>query len=316
MTQVSLPNEKFLQKEFVVPTVFKIMEPYLSFVDLLPKVKTDSRAVRYKKESVSASTDTKKRKPTTRTPSARFPFVDVSTISIESALLNQEGFAIRIDEDAVQFTEGIDQINRAFNRVGYWLAQDVNTQTGDALTDGATTPTWTPTAVWSDATATPIDDLIRLSAQMDREGYPYAMTDVYIQYQNYTEMLQYLTAIDISADKQKTLYGVPNMTRRDIDIPVLGATVHSLKSGITEGNVLAMDKDSPAGTIFYNNNPKYSTSNITYQTGDGESKTVPNVGFNYNTYVEDDTHDTVMQFWVDQVTVVKEPYAALYDSGI
>lgn len=316
MTQVSLSNEKFLRKEYVVPTVFKIMEPYLAYLDMLPKVETSSRSVKYKQENTSASTDTKKKQPVTRTPSSRFPFVDITSVSIESALLNQEGFAVRIDEDAIQFTEGIDEINRAFNRVGYWLAQDVNTATGSALTGGATTPTWTPVAAWSAATAQPITDLIRLSAQMDREGYPYDMTDVYIQSDNYYELLEYLATVDVDAEKRRTLYGVPDMTAKDIDIPVLGATVHGLKSGITEGNILAMDKNNPAGTIFYNNNPKYSTAKITYQISDGTTQTVPNIGFNYNSYVEDDTHDTVMQFWVDQVTVVKEPYAALYDSGI
>jgi len=316
MTQVSLPNEKFLQKEFVVPTVFKIMEPYLSFIDLLPKVKTDARAVRYKQESVSASSDTKKKTPVIHTPSARFPFVDITTISIESALLNQEGFAIKIDEDAIQFTEGIDQINRAYTRVAYQLAQHVNTITGTSLTGGATTPSWTPTTTWDGATATPVDDLLKLAAQMHREGYPYGLTDVYVHSDNYFELLQYLTAMDIDGDKQKNLYGVPTMSSMDIDIPVVGATIHGLDSGISEGYALGMDKRNPAGTLFYNNNPKYSTANITYQTGDGNSKTVPNIGFNYNSYVEDDTHDTVMQFWVDQVTVVKEPYAALYDSGI
>ena len=316
MTQVSLPNEKFLQKEYVVPTVFEIMEPYLSFIDILPKVETTSRSVRYKQEDVSASTDTKKKTPTTRTPSARFPFVDVTTISISSALLNQEGFAVRVDEDAIQFTEGIDQINRAYNRVGYQLAQHVNTITGTALTGGATTPTWSPTATWDDASATPVADMIDMSAQMHREGYPYSMSDMYVHSDNYFEAVKYLTGIDIDGDKQKNLYGIPSMGTMNVDIPVTGATLHGLDSGITEGNMLAMDKNNPAGTLFYNNNPKYSTANISYKASDGTTKRVPNIGFNYNTYVEDETHDTVMQFWVDQVTVVKEPFAALYDSGI
>ena len=50
---------------------------------------------------------------------------------------------------------------------------------------------------------------------------------------------------------------------------------------------------------------------------DKKVKTVANLGFNFHKYVDDETHDTVMQFWLDQVCVVKEPKAGRYlSSGI
>ena len=318
MTQVSLPNDAFLRKEFVVPRIFQIMEPYLAFLNILPKVKSDSRAIRYKQEAYSSSTDPKKKTPRRISPRSQWTYLDITQMEIKSAILNKEGFAIRIDEDAIQFTEGVDEINRAYNKVAYWLAQHLNTLTATALTDGATdlSTDWTPTAVWSDAGATPVDDLIRLEAQMEREGYPYVMTDIFIHKTNFYEMKAYLTSMDISDRKQKEIYGMPAISRHAITIPVVGSTIHKLLSGgIDEGYILALDAKNPAGTIYYNNNPKYSTEKIAYKTSEG-MKTVQNIGFNFNRYVDDETHDTVMQFWIDQVCVVKEAYAALYDSGI
>lgn len=319
MTQVSGQNEKFLRKEFVVGEVFKIMEPLLPFLEIFPKIKADARAVSYKQETVSASSDTKKKTPRTRSPSAAWTYLDITPMEMKSGILNKKGFAIRVDEDAIDFTDGVDEIRRAYNKVAFWLAQDQNTTVGDAIKAGATTPTWTPSAVWSDGAATPVDDLIRLEEQMEREGYPYRMTDIFINKTNWYELKGYLTSADIDGTKQKEIYGMPTITGDTIDIPVVGSGVHKLLSGVDEGYVLALDRNNPAATIYYNNSQRYSTQKISYPTvvdGRKTTKTVPNFGFNFNQYTDNETHDVVMQFWFDQVTVVKEPYAAQYDNGI
>jgi len=320
MTQVSLPNEKFLRKEFVVPKIFEIMEPYLAFLDVLPKVKSDSRAIRYKQESVSASTDPKKKTPRSITPGSRWTYVDITQMEIKSALLNKEGFAVRIDEDAVQFTEGVDEINRAYKKIGFWLAEHINTLTATALTSGVTASGVTPTAVWDHADATPVADLIEFEDDMVLEGYPYRMTDVFIEQVNFKELKAYLTSLDIGDLKQKQIYGMPLVKNDAITIPVVGGTVRRLMSGLVHGSYLVLDSNHPAATIFYNNNPRYATPSISYKmVVDGKivNKTETNIGFSFNKYVDDETHDTVMQFWIDQVCVVKEPNAGRYKvSGI
>lgn len=319
MTQVSGQNEKFLRKEFVVGEVFKLMEPLLPFLEMFPKVKADARSVSYKQETVSASSDSKKKKPRDRTPSADWSYLDITPMEMKSGILNKKGFAIKVDEDAIDFTEGVDEIRRAYNKVAFWLAQDMNTTIGDTLKALATTPTWTPTAAWSEGTATPVDDLIRLEEQMEREGYPYRMTDIFVNKSNWYELKGYLTSADISEGKQKEIYGIPTIMQDTMNIPVVGSGVHKLLSGVDEGYILALDKNNPAATTYYNNSPRYSTQRIQYQTvvdGKKTTRAVPNFGFNFNQYTDQETHDVVMQFWFDQVTVVKEPYAALYDSGI
>lgn len=313
---VTLPNERFLRKEFVLSKVFEIMEPYLAFHDILPKIKAPERVVRYKQETVSASTDTKKKTPKTRTPGSKWAQLGLTQMTIKAGILNQQGFEIRIDEDAVQYASGVDQIKRAYSRAAFWLAEHVNTSIATALIAGATTPTWTPTATWDSATATPVDDLIRFRHQMKREGYPYKLSDVYIHSDNLSELSAYLTSVDVGDLKQKGIYGMPDIQDDYIDIPVVRARVHGLMSGITEGKILGIDRANPAGTFFYNNNPKYGTDTISYKKSDGALVTVPNFGINVHRYHDDESHDEVYQMWIDSTTEIMEPYAALYDTDI
>jgi hypothetical protein len=319
MTNVGLPNERFLRKEFVVPTIFEIMDPYLTFLDMLPKVQADSRSVRYKQESTSMSGDTLKNTPVTLTAGAKFPRVDISNVTISSALLNMQGIEVAVDRDAVRFAEGVDQIARAYKRVAYWLAESINTNIGTTLTAGVTQGggDWTPTAVWSAATATPVDDLIRFESLLsDQEGYPYTLSDVYIHKTNYQELKGYLTSIDIGDFKQQQIYGLPNITPNEITIPVVGAKVHKMLSGISEGGILGIDAKNMPATIFFNNDPGFSRKTVTYKGSDGQNKTINNFGFNFDSWVDPESKATIMQFWVDQVCTVMEPKSGLYDTGI
>lgn len=313
---VTLPNEKFLRKEVVLSKVFEIMEPYLVFHDILPKVKAPERVVRYKQETTSASTDAKKKTPKTRTPGSKWAQLGITPMTIKAGVLNQEGFEIRIDEDAVQYAAGVDQIKRAYNRAAYWLAEHINTSIATALIAGATTPTWTPTAAWSAATATPVTDLRTFRHQMKREGYPYILSDVFVHSDNLDELSGYLTDVSIGDLKQREIFGMPKITDDYIDIPVIHTQVHGLMSGITEGNLLGIDRRNPAGTFFYNNNPKYGSETIKYRNSEGKLVTVPNFGINVHKYHDDESHDEVFQLWVDSTTEIMEPYAALYDTGI
>lgn len=316
MTQVSGTNEQFLKKEFAVPKVFEIMEPFLSFIDFVEKVPADARSVAFKKEVTSASTDTKKKAPRKKTASAKWTYLDITPMEVDHAILGKSGFAIRIDEDAIDFVEGVDEIKRAYRKVAFWMAEAVNANIGTAYTGGATTPDWTPAKVWSDPAATPIEDLRKLKHQMRREGYPYRPSDYFVHTDNLAELEGYLTGIDIGDTKQKDIYGMPKINSDDtIEVPIVG-TIHGLMSGIEEGSILAIDKRNPAGTMYYNNNSKYGTADVRYRTSDGKYKTVPNFGLNFNRYEDPETHDQIMQFWMDQATVIKEPYAALFDSGI
>lgn len=306
MTNVTLPNNDFLQKEFVESTIFEIMTPQLYFLDFLPKIQADAKSVSYKYEDTSASTDTKKRKLRDLTPGAKFAKVTISDLKAGAAIITREGVEIRIDEDAQQYSEGVDEIDRAYRRAAYYLAESVNTKIVNAVIAGVTTSTthFNPSVEWSDPSAKPITDMIHLAHDLKREGYPYKATDFYLHSNEYFDLLEFLTNIDVTGEKQRTIFGVPNIQETIINIPVLGnAAIHGLDSSITTQDILVFDRRFPAGTYYYAVNPKYPMEKDN------------DIGFHVNKFEDNEAHDTVFQLWIDSSIAIKEPYAAIYNDG-
>jgi len=91
-------------------------------------------------------------------------------------------------------------------------------------------------------------------------------------------------------------------------------------SGMTDSYILGLDRNNVAAELHYYNDPAFSVPTFSYETmgatGGSVMKTVPNAGFNFYQYEEDDTHDTILQFWVENKTVVKKSYAISYGTGI
>ena len=318
---VSAPNEEFLTKRFIIPKMYEIMNPLLAWTDVFPQVRATAPVVGYKQELTSDAKDTKKQKPKIKTTSGQWTYVEISQFTMKAATLNKKGFAIKIDQDALDYVEGVDEIQRAFRKTAYWIAEDYNDRISSEIAASGTALAgdWTPEAVWSDPNAAPIADLEELEDAFIREGYAYRLTDVFIHKDNFKELKKYLTSLDINQYKQENLYGTPNNGKRDsIEIPVVGTTVHRLLSGVDEGSIIAIDKDNPGITIFYNQSPRYSAMNGAYDTivnGQKVSKSL-SYGFNFNKYFDNETHETVIQLWYDNAPVTIEPYAVATDTGI
>ncbi len=318
---VSAPNEEFLTKRFIIPKMYEIMNPLLAWTDVFPQVRATAPVVGYKQELTSDAKDTKKQKPKIKTTSGQWTYVEISQFTMKAATLNKKGFAIKIDQDALDYVEGVDEIQRAFRKTAYWIAEDYNDRISSEIAANGTALAgdWTPEAVWSDPNAAPIADLEELEDAFIREGYAYRLTDVFIHKDNFKELKKYLTSLDINQYKQENLYGTPNNGKRDsIEIPVVGTTVHRLLSGVDEGSIIAIDRDNPGITIFYNQSPRYSAMNGAYDTvvnGQKVSKSL-SYGFNFNKYFDNETHETVIQLWYDNAPVTIEPYAVATDTGI
>lgn len=318
---VTAPNEEFLTKRFLIPKMYEIMNPLLAWTDIFPQVRATAPVVAYKQEITSDSGDTKKERPKPLTTSGQWTYVEISQFTMKAANLNKRGFAIKIDQDALDYVEGVDEIQRALRKTGYWIAEDYNTRISTEIANSGTALAgeWNPSAVWSDANAAPISDLEDLEDAFIREGYPYRLTDVFVHKDNFKELKKYLTSIDIDQYKQEKLYGTPNNGNRDtLEIPVVGATVHRLLSGISEGSIIAIDRNNPGITIFYNQSPRYSAMSGTYETmqnGQKISKSL-SYGFNMNKYFDNETHQTIIQMWYDNVPVTIEPYAIATATGI
>lgn len=318
---VTAPNEVFLTKRFLIPKMYEIMNPLLAWTDIFPQVRATAPVVAYKQEITSDSGDTKKERPKLMTTSGQWTYVEISQFTMKAANLNKRGFAIKIDQDALDYVEGVDEIQRALLRTGFWIAEDYNTRISTEIANSGTALAggWTPAAKWSDANAAPISDLEDLEDAFIREGYAYRLTDVFVHKDNFKELKKYLTSLDIDQYKQEQLYGTPNNGNRDtLEIPVVGATVHRLLSGISEGSIIAIDRNNPGITIFYNQSPRYSAMSGTYETmqnGQKISKSL-SYGFNMNKYFDNETHQTIIQMWYDNVPVTIEPYAIATATGI
>lgn len=301
-------NERFLERELIEAELIKIMNPFLAFEDVIPKIKTTSKSVTFRKQTVSASSDTNKVKPRLRSTSSQFSYVNIEGLSTESGVLNPYGFATRIDRDAVNFVEGIDEIKEAFNTIGFWLAEDINNNIISALQTNATGPLTKfgdPTD-WSESGANPVNDLRHMSEDMRQEGYPYRLTDTYVHDDNWYEADEYVlfldnrkidATVDIGADNQNNRLNInklPNMT------------LWGLLSGMTEGDVLGLDRNNSAGTFYWSVDPKFQVTRA-----DGTTSPIQ-----INRFTDNETHDEIIQVWLDYVTVVKRPNAVIYGSQL
>lgn len=301
MPDQSLPNEEFLRKEFIEQKILEITNPQLDYVGVLPAVKADALSVKFKKDTTSAYTDTRKKTPRRLSEFSRFTFVDISELTVDAAILSASGFAMKVSRDAIRFAEGIDEIQRGLNRIGFWLAEDINTKIASKIQAEATGPTTalgTPT-VWSDAGTKPVVDLLNMEDDMVQIGYPYKLTESYLHKTNYRELMTYLLTIDAkfgTGDKAN------NIAADSLTIPVLnGLTVHRVQSGIAEGSIMGLDKNNPCGTFYYNLDPKFSTNNID--------------GMYFNVNVEEKAHETIVEVWADWDVAIKEPKAAIWGAS-
>ncbi len=311
----------FLKQGTALRLIYEKAEPYLWATQFVRPIKDDKGSFIYRYDSAGKSGDSKKKKPGHAQIGGDFPEVDMSRPSATTAMTEARGFQVRIKRNTIRDEPaGVSEIQRAYNYAGYWMAQFVHDDILTVIKAGATTPTWTPGGgVWSLPASTPVDDLIKLEEQMEREGYAYALTDVLIHKTNWYELKGFLTSVDINEAKQRLIYGIPEILNDRIHIPVVGADVIKCKSGMTEGSILGLDRNNPSAELHYFVDPKFSTAKVQYETvinGQKQMVTADNIGLHFDTYEEQSSKDTILRFWVEDKVVVTEAYAAQYDTGI
>jgi len=310
----------YLRQGTALRLLYEKAEPYLWATQFVRPVKDDKDAFTYSYDGTGKASDSKRETPAHASIGGDFPEVDMSRPNYTTGMTESRGMQVRIKRKTIRDEpKGISEIQRAYEFAGYWMAYWLHTDIITVITGGATTPTWAPTATWDDASATPVDDLVALEEQMEREGYTYALTDVLVHKTNWYELKKYLTGVDIDGTKQRDLYGVPVVLKDRMRIPVIDADVVKCKSGLSEGYALGLDRNNPCAELHYYIDPKFSTVNVQYDTVvDGQRKrvTADNLGFHFDTWEERSSHDQILRFWIEDKVVVTEPYAALYDSGI
>lgn len=317
---VSGTNDWYLRKEIALPIAFEKMEPNLFALDMITAVPENDASFVYQYNDTSITGDANKEKPALHQVGGDMPEINFAYPSTASELLKMRGFSVRIPRQVVRNASGKNEIIKDYEKAGVWLADWLNVKIISKLTAKATTPTWSPTAEWSNtATATPVEDLRLLKYQMRREGYPYRMTNAIVHTDNLAELEGYLVEMDISAAKQERMYGVPGGNGDSIYVPIAGCTVTGVDSGMTEGNILALDKNNPGAEFHHYTDKEFGTARIVYTTmenGQKVTKNVQNFGIHFDQFREDGSKDTILQFWIEGEVVVTDPYAYLYDTGI
>lgn len=314
--QMSGTNARFLNRNVVLSEVFRVMEPNLVFNDLIPFVNSEGQPIVYGKKN-SKSADPKKQKPRLTTPSSKFPEVQITRMTKETALTSAEGLSIRFDKSALTLPAGKDMIMDGLSTLGFWIAEYINTAIYDTMRAEGTNAGMTPTATWDLPNATPLVDLENFTEGMVREGYPYRCTDVFVESDNFKEAKSFLMASE-RAIEYNAVMGRPMADT--INLPS-GQTLHRMFSGMTHGDLMGLDRRNKThSTLYYNNDSVFGTPDkIKYDTvvnGQTITKTVDNFGINTFVYFENDTHDTVLQVWGEFVPVVKDAFGIIVDSGI
>lgn len=317
-------NDRFLKPGVAIRMIYEVADPNLIIGDFLEgPIGEERKAFPYMYDSASTSSDPKKQTAPRTAGGADLPRIDFSQPSVDAAVIKKKGFEFAIPRDVLMDNRlGKELIKRDYNKAGYIVAEQINTAQLAALTAGATTPTWTPSEVWSHADATPVADLMDFAEQMDRsdEGYAYHNTDSFVNKAGFYELKKYLNFYDGTQFVKDRPVG--EMINRDtIYVGAADMTIHKMGTGMTDSYILGVDKNNPGGEFHYYIDPEFAIggAKISYPTivdGKKTTKSVDNAGIHFYSYMEKDTKDQILQIWFENMTVVTEPYALMYDSGI
>ena len=320
--------DRYLQPGVAIRKVYEIAEPNLIFGDFVAgPVQEDKASFLYLYDDAGISGDSLKQTAPRFEVGGDLPRLDFGVPSTGAAITEAKGFEIAVPRSVVRDgVAGEAALDRYMRRAGYTLAQQINTAILAAMTGGATGATTTFDAsvaaggVWSGDDATPVTDLMGLAQDMDVEGYPYRTTDVFVNKAGFYELKEYLNFLDGRQFDDQRPTG--EMINRDtIYVKQADLNVHKVMSGITDSYVLGLDKNNPGGELHVFNDPAFSigSPSITYRTienGKRVTKTAPNYGIHFYTYMEDDTKNTILQFWYENKTAIIQSLALQYSSGI
>ena len=319
---VSGTNDRYLQKGVAIRRIYEKLEPNLIWGDFVEgPIQEDRASFAYLYDSAGISGDSKKQTAPRHIGGADLPRIDFSMPSTNTALTEAKGFELAIPRKIVR--DGITgkaAIDRYYKKASYVLVEQLNTAILAAIRAGAGAATGTPTAVWSAATTTPVTDMMDFAMEMDVEGYPYRLTDGFVNKAGFYELKEYLNFYDGT----QFIDGRPvgKMINQDtIYVAAADCTVHKVMSGTTDGEFIGLCNFDRGAEIHTYNDPEFAIegAKISYPTvenGKKVNKTAPNLGIHFYSYMENDTKDTILQFWFENKTVVTQSLALQKNTGI
>lgn len=318
---------------YIWKTLEELLMPQLIWESFVPVNTTDNDVVQYYIETTtgggttrgSASTDVKKRQTPWRADGAEFASVEVSELGMDFKTMAQRGLEIKISE-AMRKNNLFDPVIRARTRVGRWIAEQINSEVGVALTYNYTVTndnslastgvfnniTSDPTLArgaglttggtlaglldvdkyWGTADANPILDIMDLGTAMKRQtGYSYKMDTVLMESGLFRLLKQYLIFNDHSWELS------PFAGREGIVVPAIGG-VRIVElfdvDGLPTNKIIGLDSRAQPATTFQTFNPEFGTYG-------------PDNRLMFYEYMSDETHMKHIQLWYKRVTALIEP---------
>ena len=299
MATHTIDPRQALQPRFLEGIINKKMEQQLDFNGMFPEVSTDALSFSYFTDTTNAGADITAgtmSKPNDLMELGELSEIEVSRISMAHGAMQRFGYQLRFSQRQLREVAVVDEINRAVDRAVFGMSKKMNDDVIDAIKAVSNDVTeQSGAAVWSDAAATPVEDLLTFVEYSMVEGYPYMLNNLFLHKTNYFEMMKYIQGIDIN--------WVQNPFGGLAEVPQInGVKLHNLHSTqLAEGGYIGTDERFPGITIYKYMDPKHSSM---------EEGRV-----NVNVYEEERfPYNIVVEMYAERGIATKLPNALYYKS--
>jgi len=316
-----LENDYLLRQEPFEGLIAKQLGIAFEWLSFAPKTRLNGAdSVSWAKELYTPDDDPKKRFPRRLTSGADFARINASKITSGQANLAKWGFEFVISEQARRYRTNLDVLVRTLRRQANWIGEWQNARIINAIIDSSDGVQKAPSGgafktrtvvKWSESNANPITDMISLAADFEDAAVGYRATDFFVHKDNFREALKFLLKADVDIGTRERLYGIAPANAKQIYIPVLDANLHSVRHGLSEGDILVMDAGMSPLTIYYDWNPEYGPAE-SFQLENGQ--VLPNdFGLHSHQYFTDKNHELIQQVWLENVIAIKDASAGMYN---
>lgn len=298
-------NDRFLNSGAVIPVLYSVALPRLKMLDFVVPIQETSNAFISMVEDTNASNNPKKKKAAPHYVGALLPEIDIAYPKIVSGAIEARGFQMRLPHKIMRESYGAQRLMMSYKTAGFVLAEMIDANILTAITGSASSVSGF--GDWDDPTVKPMSQIMDAAHAYKQDGRPYRATDLLLHGDRYFSLLKKIEGMDLAG---QNIYGFPKINTETIEVKTFG-TVHDMGSAAIPSEGIMLDRNNPAIELHYYVDPLIGTHMVEYETldynGNKITKSVPNVGINFRSYIEDDTLDTVLQFRVENSAIVRDP---------
>jgi hypothetical protein len=279
----ALDPRQILQPRILEGIMNKKIEQNLDFGDMFPVVQTDALSFAYFEDLQTAGSDIQggiQAMPSPLMEIGELDEIETSSISMKYGGMQRFGYQLKFSKRMLREQAVIDEISRAVDRAAFGISKKMNDDIIAAFQAGAkggqagTGSLGSGATTWDSASATPVEDMLTFTDKSMVEGYPYALSDLYVHQTNYFEALKYVQGVDINwvQDPFGGLKDLPEIN---------GVRLHNIRqTQLNEGGYMGADSRYPGLTIY-----EHVDSDIN-KSGHVNINVIHEEKYPYNTVVE------------------------------